>query len=229
MEKYIKLIDDSNLDTIMIELRQDLFKKIFIIDGFSMYYFVYFKNSCNDILRCSYFIILHLCLKKYNKIFTDKIKMEKYEKKLIIVAWTITSCISKSKIFTLDHINKILFNVYNIKFDDGALRGGELATTNSIKNIKLKNETSLYEYIWNDLNYNKDYIIEKAQNLYKKKETNTDVDIKLLIKPNNSIETVKKFISYINNLSLVCNNKNKIKIYIAKIKTKIGKNHKTKS
>jgi hypothetical protein len=37
------------------------------------------------------------------------------------------------------------------------------------------------------------------------------------------METIKKFISHINNLSLVCDNKNKIKIYMAKIKTKLLK------
>lgn len=225
MIKYIQLIDDNELNKIMIKLSYSLNKIDVSIDEYSMIYFNNIEEYSDYITIYCYMIIFKMCLKKYEKMLINAAtkSIGNYEKKIIIVAWIIACYISNSKILTIKDIQKILFDVYNKKIDDGVLKNNRLRTTNSMENIKLKNETSLCEYIRNDMLENKNYIVEKAQNLCKKKETETNVDIKLTIKPNNSMETVKKFISYINNLSLVSDNKNKIKIYMAKIKTKLVK------
>lgn len=229
MIKYIELIDDDELNKIMIKLSYSLNKIDVSIDGYIMYYFKNIEERSDHITIYCYMTIFKMCMKKYEKKIIDSStkSIGNYEKKIIVIAWVITCYMSLLKILTIKDIQKILFDMYNKKIDDEVLRNNILTMPSSIKNIKLKNETCLYEYIGNDLNYNKDYIIKKAQNLNKKKETNTDVDIKLSIKPNNSMETVKKFISHINNLSLVSDNINKIKIYMAKIKTKLVKTTKS--
>lgn len=231
MEKYVKLIDNDEINKIMIDLFHSSDKIDVINNGMTMVYINNIEECICYIKKYCYIIIFYMCLKKYKKILINATSKSigTYERKIIVVAWTITSYMSFSKILTIKDIEKILFDIYNKKFNDKELINNPLSTTSSIENIKLKNNTRLCEYIRNDLNNNKDYIIEKVQDFYKKKETNTDVDIKLLISPNNSIETVKKFISYINNLSLVSDNKNKIKIYMAKIKTKLVKTTKPNS
>lgn len=224
MEKYVKLIDNDEINKIMIDLSYSLHTIDVLIDGVRMFYIINIEECTIYIKNYCYFIIFNMCLKKYNKILINATSKSigTYERKIIVVAWTITCYMSTSEILTIKDIEKILFDIYNKKFDDGILKNNMLVTTSTMENIKLKNETRLCEYIRNDINNNKDYIIEKSKDLLKKK-TNTNVDIKLLIRPNNSMETVKKFISYINNLSLVSDNKNKIKIYMAKIKTKLVK------
>lgn len=225
MEKYVKLIDDDEINKIMISLNCSSQKMNVFIDDYRMYCINNIEQCNNIIISYPHMIIFTLCLKKYEKKLIDSARKSigNYMKKIIFVAWVITCFISFSEMLSIKDIQKILFDVYNKKIDDGVLKNNRLSTTNSMENIKLKNETSLCEYIRNDMLENKNYIVEKAQNLCKKKETETNVDIKLTIKPNNSMETVKKFISYINNLSLVSDNKNKIKIYMAKIKTKLVK------
>ena len=226
-EKYVKLIDDDKINNIHINILHSSEKTDVIVNGIKMNYSCDIEKNNYSVVNYCYMIIFYLCLKKYEKILLDsETKSRNFLKKIIVVAWIITCYMSSCKIIAIKDIKKIIFNIYDKNFDDGVIKNNSLIIPSSIENIKIKNVISLYEYINNDLNVNKDYIIEKAQDLYKKKETNTDVDIKLLIKPNNSIETVKKFISYVNNLSLVYENKNKIKIYMAKIKSTLVKNTK---
>lgn len=232
MEKYIQFInDDDGLNKIKIDFYHTSHSTSIWIGGHNIIYITNIKEmknptNNNEYAKQCYSYIFHLCLKKYNKkIIDSSTKIENCEKKIIIVAWLITYFIMLKKIIDIEHIKKMLFNIYNEKFDNIIYLTTPSNPPNIITKLKCRNYTpyDLYGNISIDIDGNKKYIIEKAQDLYKKKETNTNIDIELSIKPNNSIETIKKFISYINNLSLVFDNKNKIKIYMAKIKTKLVK------
>jgi hypothetical protein len=172
MKKYIELIDDVELNKITIGLSHSSHKTDVSIDGFKLIYFINIEKCIDDNIIYCYMIIFNLCMKKYEKKLIDSStkSIGNYEKKIIVVAWVITCYISSSRILTIKDIQKILFNIYNKKIDDGVLKNNLLTSTSSVRSVKLKNETCLLVYISNDLSNNKDYIIKKAQDLYKKKK-----------------------------------------------------------
>lgn len=250
MEKYIDLIDDSSLNNIDIIIERRLKGIKVYIDEHDTFY-VENADGCKFIIENNInTIIFSLCLTKYNKTFTN-IKIT-HNKKLIVVAWIITVAMCLLNICDKDNLKKIILTKFGIdvkSYYKNSLYYSQNLSFAKIKNGEsliyfirddlskqsdfIKNQIKIYAEGTTVKTSDIKFVVKPISSIEFNKTnpigpintTNTTNSTNLInpISQTNTMDLIKKFISQINNLSLILENQNKIKIYVAKIKTKIIK------
>ena len=243
MEYFIDLIDDSGVSLIDIKIENLVNNIKFKIGNYCI---TYMKIPNNDVVNYKSrgeVVILHFLCCKYEKILIQPI-ITPYMKKIIISAWLISSQMICYSVFKCSEINNLIRNKFS-KYNIDELTSIYNIEYSFLADIKTKKNAYLLTYIAGYIHIHKIMIAKKISEESNKKivnkvETNYKIKFGLVLdkknddnrykEENNSINTnninntnqiIKNLINQINNQSLVFDNKNKIKIYTAKVETNI--------
>lgn len=179
--------------------------------------------------------IFSMCCMKYKKILMSSEKLSILAKKVIITAWCITYAITNCvpmKDVEYYNISKLIKNVYNLSMKHiEEIPRDCYVSVKQFNIFKFSNGLCFHDYICRNMMY--EILHEKIANKCKNDlmdinecKNNIELKVKLINKSyfcsnTDIITSVKKFITHINGLTIIFDNKNKIKIYSTKIEKKL--------